>query len=89
MKKLEMIKAAGEIVVSVGVGLIVGNAIKSTTPNNMGLIKKICIGVGSFILTSMVGDCATKYAEQKFDEAVDQVKEMIKTEEGTITVENT
>ncbi len=77
MKKIEMLKAAGEIIISVGVGAIVGNVIKSTTPIGTGPVKKLCILVGSFVLCNMVGDQAIDYTEKKIDEAVEQVKQMV------------
>ena len=77
MTKIDMIKKVGAVVVSVGVGAIVGNAIKSTTPSSVNVITKICIGVGAFVLTGMASDGAVKYAEGKFDDTINQIKEMI------------
>lgn len=68
MKKLEIVKAATQIVVSVGVGSIVGNAIKFTSPASTNLIKKVCIGIGSVVLSNMVSDKAVSYSDQKIDE---------------------
>jgi hypothetical protein len=81
MKKIEIIKAVGGLVISVGVGGIVGNVIKCTTPIAIGPIKKVCIGIGSFVVSNMVGDKAVEYAEEKIDGAIDQVKKMVKDEE--------
>ena len=67
MKKLEAIKTASQIIVSVGVGAIVGNAVKITTPGNLGLVKKICVGVGSFVLSNMVSEKAIEYVDEKID----------------------
>lgn len=77
MTKFEMVKAVGEMIVSVGVGAIVGNAIKATTPNNVGRIKKVCITIGGMVLGSMAGDCATKYTGQKIDEAATKFRNMV------------
>jgi len=68
MKKLEVIKTASQIVVSVGVGAIVGNAIKYTTPANINIAKKVCIGIGTVVLTNMIGDKAIEYSDQKIDD---------------------
>jgi hypothetical protein len=68
MKKLEVIKAIAEIVVSVGVGAIVGNAVNSTTPGDIGKIRKACVVVGSFVLSSMVTDKAVKYTGKAIDD---------------------
>lgn len=77
MTNIDMIKKVGGIVISVGVGAIVGNAIKSTTPSTMNMVTKICVGVGAFILTGMASDGAVKYAEGKFDETINQIKNMV------------
>ena len=68
MDKKETIKAVGNIIVSIGVGGIVGNVIKSTTPANMNIVKKICVGVGSMVLSSMVTDKAVEYSTGKMDD---------------------
>jgi hypothetical protein len=77
MNKLEMVKTVGSIIVSVGVGTIVSNAVKCTTIGPVGPIKAVCIGVGSFVLASMAGDKAVKYTEEKIDSAVSEVKKMV------------
>lgn len=77
MKKLDMVKTVGGIIVSVGVGAIVNNIVKSTTPVSMGTIKKVCIGVGGLVLSSMISDKAVKYTETKIDSAVNEIKKMV------------
>ena len=81
MKKIEMIKAVGEAVVSLGVGAIVANLVKITTPASAKLITKICIGVGGLVLSSMASDAATDYVEDKFNDAVEGLKKQIKENE--------
>lgn len=67
MDKKEIIKTVGGIVVSVGVGGIVGNIVKATTPASVGLIKKVCIGVGTVVLSNMATDKAVEYSTNKLD----------------------
>lgn len=79
MKKEEVLKTGKQIitvVVSAGVGMIVANAVKMTTPLNVGVLKKLSIGAGSFVLGSMLSDKATEYTDQTIDKVADQVKEM-------------
>lgn len=81
MKKMEMVKSVGQIVISVGVGAIVGNAVKSTTPADIGTIKKFCVGVGTFVLSNMVCEKATEYGDGMFDKFTRSfVKEVIEVE---------
>ena len=77
MKKIDMLKKVGVIVVSVGVGAIVGNIVKSTSPASVGTIKKVCIGIGGFVLSSMISDLASKYTEQQIDNTVSEIKKMV------------
>jgi len=80
MKKLELLKTGASLVVSVGVGAIVGNVVKCTTPDDVKKVTKVCIGVGSLVLTSIAGDMAAKYTEEKIDAAVNAVKGLIEEE---------
>lgn len=89
MEKTEVLKTVKQvvtIVVSVGVGAIVSNAIKHTSPPDMSTIKKLCVGAGGLVLGSMVSDKATEYTDQKIDETAEQMKEMFK-EDPEETVE--
>lgn len=77
MTKLEVVKGATKFVVSVGVGAIVSNAVAFTTPVlAVGVLKKAAIGVGSFVLSSMLSDKAGEYTDQKIDEFVDEMKKL-------------
>lgn len=78
MKMLNLTKSVTEIMVSVGVGSIVGNAIKVGTPAGTHIIKRACIAVGGFVLSSMISDKASKYASEAIDETVDKIKNIIK-----------
>ena len=80
VKKLELLKTGASLVVSVGVGAIVGNVVKHTTPSDVKKITKVCIGVGSLVLTNLAGDMAAKYMEDKIDAAANAVKGMVEVE---------
>ena len=78
MTKIERVKLVSGLVISIGVGAIVNNAIKCTTPESIRGIKKICVFVGAIALGSMLSDAATTHADKKIDKTVDQIKEMVK-----------
>jgi hypothetical protein len=80
MNPLNLTKTVTEILVSVGVGSIVGNAIKQTTPANAHIVKRISIGIGGFVLSSMISAKASKYATDQIDETVEKIKSFKKTE---------
>lgn len=81
MNKLELVKTGIGLVVSVGVGAIVGNAVKATSPSDMKAITKFCVGVGSLVLTGLFGDMAAKYTGDSIDSVVNAVKDNIKGED--------
>jgi hypothetical protein len=62
-------------VTSIGVGNIIGNIVKATTPTNLNTFNKVTIGVGSFVLSGMVADQAVKYVNSEIDRIVAPVKE--------------
>ena len=82
-KIIETVKTGVGFVVTVGVGAIVGNLVKSTTPVDTSKIIKACIKVGSLVVTGAVGDLAGKYAEEQIDEAVIFAEGFIKPETDT------
>jgi hypothetical protein len=78
MKRKEMIKTGVGIVVSVGVSTIIGSAIKMVSPTeDMGVVKKLCVGVGALVLTSMIGEAVLRYTDAKFEQAVSGAKNMV------------
>ena len=85
MKKEQIIhtvKTGVGFVVSVGVGAIVGNLVKSTTPADTSKIIKACIKVGGFVLSSACGEIASNYTDDQIDEAVIFAEGFIKPEES-------
>lgn len=81
MKKKDMIKTVGGIIVSLGVGAIISNIVESTTPKSVGSVKRICIGIGALVLTAMLTDKVVAYAEEKIDNSVKSVETMVKNGE--------
>lgn len=75
MNILNIVKGGTELIVTIGVGAVVGNAIKATTPEEMKLVKKLSVGVGSVVLTSVAGDVASRYVNKQIDNAVLSFKE--------------
>lgn len=81
MKYLAIVKTLASLVVSVGVGAVISNIVKSTTPADVKRLMKACIGIGSLVLAGMISDAASKYTETKIDETVDMVKDAVKEAE--------
>lgn len=72
-----LVKPAIELAVSLGVGAVVGNAVKHVTPDSLNIAQKVVMGVGSFVISSAVSDIACKYATDKFDDSVKTFKSII------------
>jgi len=79
MNKLELLKSAAELIVSIGVSSVVGNAIKASLPENTKVVRKVAVGIGGFVLSSMVGDMASKYATESIDEMAVKLTSVVKS----------
>lgn len=77
MTKLEMVKAGAQIVVSIGVGIVVGNVVKVSSPAGRNVLKNICVGVAGLVLSDMVSDKACSHVETKIDDVANQLKEAV------------
>lgn len=77
MTKLEMVKAGAQIVVSIGVGIVVGNVVKVSSPAGRNVLKNICVGAAGLVLSDMVSDKACSHVETKIDDVVNQLKEAV------------
>lgn len=62
---------------SVGAGQVVTNVIRTTTPYQISKVGKVLTGVGGFVIGTMVGDAASKYAEGRMTEMAEQVKDVM------------
>lgn len=74
MKKLEILKSGITLVASVGVGAVVTNAVKSTTPADLKVLNKIVVVIGTTAVSYIASDGAAKY----FGNYVDELTEMVK-----------
>lgn len=77
MTKLEMVKAGTQIVVSTGVGIVVGNVVKASSPPGRNVLKNICVGAAGLVLSDMVSDKACSHVETKIDDVANQLKEAV------------
>lgn len=74
MNALSIFKTIAELAVATGVSSIVSNASKQAIPANAHLIKRISIGVGTFVLSNMVAEQAVKYTQDKFDQGREELE---------------
>lgn len=57
----KIVKPAVTFVASMGVGAVIGNVIKTTTPLDLNRLQKISVGVGGFVLCNVLGDLAANH----------------------------
>lgn len=62
-----MIKTIIGLTTSIGVGQVVQNIVEATTPNNLSKVKKITTIVGGTVVSGVLGNLASEYAEEQFD----------------------
>jgi hypothetical protein len=82
-KKLEIVKFVGGLIISAGVSAIVSNAINATTPTNTKAMQKFYIGVGSFVLASLLCDKAITYVGDTFNKIIKTAKESSNQQENS------
>lgn len=87
MKKIDILKAGVGLVVSIGVGAIVGNVVKSTTPDDIGKIKKACVWVGALVVSSIIKDNVKKYVDEKIDDGVKLIEDVIEEKDPEVVEE--
>ena len=78
MNKIDVVKTIAGIVSGIGSGVVINNIIKATTPSNLGTFSKIGVAIGGFILSSIISDKASQYAEELVDTTVNSIKESSK-----------
>lgn len=84
-KAFKMIKGGATVLASLGVGLIVGNAVQMTTPAGLSFIKKGLVSVGSVVLSGMVAEKASDYTGKSVDELAEFL-DAGTDEDGTVVV---
>lgn len=68
---LDVTKTVLGVMASIGASAIVGNAIKISTPDNVKVGKQACMIVGGLVLSSLVGNAASKHVHDEIDEGLD------------------
>lgn len=82
MNILGIVKPVTTVIASLGVGAVIGNVIRTTTPVGIGPVSKVAVGVGTLVLTTVLGDLAAKSVHDTIDksvESIDEIKSVIET----------
>lgn len=65
---VNVVKKLVPLAVSMGVGVVVKNAIVATTPVDQSTYQKVMVGIGSFALTTYVADKASTHIQKEIEE---------------------
>ncbi len=77
MNKFELVKTGVSIVASSCVGVVIKEVINKFTPNNLSKMKKIGMGIGTFVIADYASTKINAYVEDQFKaikNALDSVK---------------
>lgn len=74
---LGVVKGVAELAVSAGVGVVVGNLVRATTPEDLSRVQKIMVGVGGYAIGGVLGDLSAKHVSGQIDEYATRVREII------------
>lgn len=77
MKTMQIVKAVSAFAVSIGVGAVVGNLIKSTTPGDINTFNKVLVGIGTFATGAVISDLASKQITTQFEELETNVTSIV------------
>lgn len=75
-KKMNMVLGGIELAVALGVATLVGGALTMVKPSNLGVIKKIAVGIGGLAISAMATDGVVNYVDTQFTEVTKQIKEL-------------
>lgn len=73
MNKRNIAKQILTSVASLGVGTVVTQIIKHTTPVDLTPYNKVAVAIGGIVIGSMVADVTTNHINGQFDEIADLI----------------
>jgi hypothetical protein len=85
--KLGVFKGVVELAASAGVGMIVGNLVKATTPYDVNKVQRVLLGVGGYAMGGMLSDLSAKYIGSQIDGYAAKFDAMIHPEKAALTDE--
>ena len=71
MSVLNVVKSVVELAVGAGSGVVVGHAIRATTPADLTKFGKVLVGIGSFAIGGVVGEVASRHVNTQIDKVVE------------------
>lgn len=88
MNALTIFTKVTELVVSLGTGTIVSNAVRATTPAGISKLSGVSVAVGSMAVSAIVADVTSKYVTKGIENTVADFKETAEKAQNKAVNEN-
>lgn len=77
MNPLAITKGVVGLIVSMGVGTIVGNTIKASTNSaDLNLLNKVGVGLGALAISGLVSSKVSQHTTDTIDNTLEQIEEV-------------
>lgn len=84
----ETIKMVAQITASIGIGLIIGEAINKLFPTPMAIRTKIAVVVGGIALEMLIADMTAKHIDEVIEHIWKALCEMVEIRDEVVKMEN-
>lgn len=81
-----LLKIGVDIVTQFGVGTVVGNLIKATTPVATKGLSKLAVTTGKWVLVGIASTAAAEYTDKQIDKIVERTKAMFEEKKPEVEV---
>lgn len=86
--KTYLAKNVVSIIATAGVGTVIENVIKKTTPEDISRLQKIGIRIGSLVIGAMVSEQVENFTVSKFDELYNTITKIYPFKKEDIIIES-
>lgn len=69
-----IIKGVAEFAASAGAGIVVGNLIKATTPDDVTRFQKVLVGIGAYTIGGVLSSLSGKYIANEIQGVADKIE---------------
>jgi hypothetical protein len=76
---VSILAGVAELAASAGAGLVVGNLVKATTPDNLSKVNKVLLVIGSYTIGGVLSDLSSMYARNKIEVYSEKVASVFRT----------
>lgn len=84
-----IVKGVLELAASAGTGIVVGNLVKATTPDDISKFQKVMIGIGSYTIGAVLSDLSAKHISSTVDNYNEKLQAILhpESEQAELTAE--